>query len=309
MNLRKRKKPSIIKQLETLASRLPKSFPKLQIIERDIVRHYENYYVKQAVDHYLSYLPKTFTIINDVCLRNVTQFQIDSLILTPYALFIIQIEKINSHRKSSSKQASYINGKKINYYLSKAKNNQMNLNQWLKRYNFNHLPTYYLITFNNTSLPKFNYENYNKTKLVLAKHLPYKLTQFYKQLKGYHQNNKQSVQQLIKTIYTKREAAHFDVFNHYNINKNSIMTGVRCHQCHTLNMKRENLHWQCQICKYKLAVAHRETLNEYFTLLNKPISNRDCQWFLNIKSQGVVKQILQEEKLAYTSKQKMTRYT
>lgn len=291
MNIKKRQKPRMIKRLEILASRLPKSYPKLQIIEKDITRLYKRYHLKKHVDYYLTYLSQDFMILYDIHLKNKIQFHIDTLILTPVALFIIQIEQLMND-KMTSKQIPHIKKQQIIHYLSKAKRAHINLTQWLKNYHYTNLPIYYLIALHNKTFPIIKFKNFNKNKVILAKHLPMKLNQYYNQLKQTKKHNKKEMKQIFKKICKKNKPSQFNLLAHYNINKSKIIPGVRCKQCKKLSMKRVNNVWQCPFCNYHLKIAHKDTINEYTILLNRPISKKECKWFLNINSTKTAKKLL-----------------
>lgn len=300
MNSKIEQKSLFINKLEVLVSRLPRSFPKLQLIENDIANLYKKFHLKQKIDYYLKLLPKKFSIINNICLRNKKQFHIDTLIITPHALFIIQVE--NTHTVPAS--LTYLNKQRATYFISKIKTTKLNLLQWLQKRGLNFLPIYLLIVISNSSLQLLNKESQLNKKVTLAKHLPDKIMNYYKQLKQFNIKNNEAMYQIINAIHGEKESCFFNIFKHYDINKNNILTGVRCKVCHTLGMKWINNFWECPNCKTKLKFAHKEALNDYFTLLNHSICKRECKWFLNVQSTETVIQILKEEKLPYNTTRK-----
>lgn len=296
MKIKNKRNEQVIKKLEILISRLPTSFPKFQMIKNDLSHLYNQTNAKQEINFYLNQLPKQLTIINELYLENIEPFKLDALVITQYAIFILQFENINTTHLT-------INDNN-HHSLSRLKISQANLQQWLRKRNLHDVPIYSLIVLCNLSHHHIkNYKHLSK-EIILAKHLPSKLIQFHNYISQSHQNKELLIQQIIHKINTDKKRFNYNVFKRYKINRHIIKTGVRCHLCQKLNMKRINNMWVCELCHNENPFAHREALSDYFTLFKKPICKHDCKWFLNIKSSHTINQILSDEILTYDSKQK-----
>ncbi|QFF98177.1 hypothetical protein PB01_04715 [Psychrobacillus glaciei] len=71
---------------------------------------------------------------------------------------------------------------------------------------------------------------------------------------------------------------------HYHIPPKVLMPGVECPFCGVLGMKRLERTWNCPSCKKNARNAHRQTVQEYFWLISKEISNKEFRHFCKIDS-------------------------
>ncbi|MEN1968845.1 nuclease-related domain-containing protein [Lentibacillus sp. N15] len=92
MLLRKRPKPLPLQKMEALIPRMPPHFKQLPIMQADLASRVTGYIGERKVDYQLRSLTRKYTILHDVYLELPygNSVQIDSLILTPNAIFIIE---------------------------------------------------------------------------------------------------------------------------------------------------------------------------------------------------------------------------
>jgi ribosomal protein L37AE/L43A len=70
----------------------------------------------------------------------------------------------------------------------------------------------------------------------------------------------------------------------YQISPIELKTGVECPGCGALGMKRVATTWTCLCCKQNHRYAHISTVNEYFWLIKKEITNREFRKFCGLES-------------------------
>jgi hypothetical protein len=71
---------------------------------------------------------------------------------------------------------------------------------------------------------------------------------------------------------------------HYHIPPKVLIPGVECPHCGVLGMRRLERTWNCPSCKKNARNAHRQTVQEYFWLISKEISNKEFRHFCKIDS-------------------------
>ena len=93
MLIKKRNKPLPLQKLDALISRLHPNHPNLENIKKDAAIRYKGYIGEQKVDYHLERLTLPNTIAHDIYIKTEQQnFQIDTLILTQRAIYIIEIK-------------------------------------------------------------------------------------------------------------------------------------------------------------------------------------------------------------------------
>lgn len=71
---------------------------------------------------------------------------------------------------------------------------------------------------------------------------------------------------------------------HYRISPNDLIRGVECPHCGVFGMQRTGKTWTCSACNKKSRDAHKNTVQDYFWLVNKQIRNKDFRIFCQIDS-------------------------
>src|SRR5699024_4897263 len=105
----------------------------------------------------LKSLPSEFAVFNDVTLTIFgKKFQIDSLIITAYAIFIIEVKSSEGTATFNTTLRQFIqnNGEKLHgrkYPITQVENSQFHLLRWLQQRGLGGLPIYYLIAFSEQS--------------------------------------------------------------------------------------------------------------------------------------------------------------
>lgn len=78
----------------------------------------------------------------------------------------------------------------------------------------------------------------------------------------------------------------------YQINYKDLIKGVYCEACNNYQMLRNKRNWICGDCNYKNPAAHHLALQEYFSLVNTSITNKDLCSFCILDSPATARRIL-----------------
>lgn len=92
----------------------------------------------------------------------------------------------------------------------------------------------------------------------------------------------QTIEQMIQTEQTP--FTYPPLCEHYRISPKDLISGVECPNCGVLGMKRTGKTWTCLACNRKSRDAHKNTVQQYFLLVNKKIKNKDFRVFCKIDS-------------------------
>lgn len=94
----------------------------------------------------------------------------------------------------------------------------------------------------------------------------------------------------------------------YRIDFKDIKTGVYCHACCTHRMQRVKKSWICAGCGSKDAAADRLAVQEYFSLIDRELTNKKFREFTGIHSPAAVWRILAKYDLEVTGERKTRVY-
>lgn len=70
---------------------------------------------------------------------------------------------------------------------------------------------------------------------------------------------------------------NFDILRKLGVKSSDIMPGVHCPECRRLGMQRKKRSWHCPKCNKTSKQAHLRAMEDYFLLVNKEISNKECR--------------------------------
>lgn len=83
----------------------------------------------------------------------------------------------------------------------------------------------------------------------------------------------------------------------YKIPRDDFKNGVRCVVCYKFGMVKAPRTWICPFCGATDHLAHQRTLLEWFLVVSRTITNRECREFLGVEDIQVAKRILQSLQL------------
>lgn len=309
MIIKRRTKPLPLQKLEAALSRLSQHHPRLHDINYEFHKLRKGYTGEQQVDYHLEQLPSNYTILHDVYLRppHRKSFQIDSLICTNNALFIIESKNFNDKIIFNTIQNQFTrisDGVEKGYRnpITQAESTRLKLIEWLSDHHIYSIPVYYLIAISEPSTIINVVGNDEAIAKVVshAEYTPQKIMQLDEALKK-RSANKWNGLQIGKTILGECEEYDYDVFARVGIKISDILPGVICPKCQKVGMERVFGAWKCAQCNHKSKYAHRSALSDYFCLGNETITNTECMRFLLTRSPTQTSRLLKSSNLQYDS--------
>ncbi|MHA6250712.1 nuclease-related domain-containing protein [Oceanobacillus sp. CAU 1775] len=292
MIIKYRKKPLLLEKYEILVSRLSQHSPHHSQVAFDATNCLKGYEGELAVDYYLKLLPAAdYTILQDLTLKvNHQTFQMDNLILTRNAIYIVEVKNFLSSVSYHTASDTFVlnNGHRTfgtANPINQAKIQKERLRMWLSINNEPDLPIhcFAVISDSQTVLTIVGEPTENSLLLSHGEHIPWKIMELEKRYKETHNFPHQIIGYKLKNAATDFNK---DILKEYSIHPNEIMPGIRCVGCNTLGMQRKGWTWKCKRCHVEDKLAAEKTINEYLLLIKPWITNKECQNFLVITSRN-----------------------
>lgn len=305
MNLiRKRQKPLPLKKMEALLARLPKGHPQIPALQRQIARDRKGYEGERKLDYYLKRLPDDFFVLSDYCFHlDCQQVQLDSLIVSPHALFIIEAKNISDELTfNTNLKQCFRSGRQrkegFKYPITQVENMSFRLETFLQQLQLAHLPIYYFVAFADRSMIYHvigDEEHFSKVAAYIDD-IPLRIMALNKELqeKNPHKGNEQYRNQISSQLMKHVKTFDIDIYREFPIDAADILPGIHCPSCFKLTMKRQNRTWYCPRCQTKSKIAHIKALQEYLLLHGNEISNKTARKFLQLSSRHTMKNLFHQ---------------
>ncbi len=305
MGQKNRVLPVEIKRLEALNRRVKKLHPKKSEIYSSFRRRMAGFIGEQSIDYYLSFLTeKDFIILHGVRLQYGQYFfQIDTLILTPYFILILEVKTYagtiiidhdNSQLtvlKDSGEEKTYMDP------VVQVEHQHYQFSKWLQLYKSPQIPIFSYVVFTNDSSKIVSRNNTPISKKIMRSTLLFKTI---KQLQDKHNTTFYSTKDLnrLKRLIKKHHTpSNRDFAESFRIEPDDIITGVQCPHCEQFPMERSYGKWLCHSCNKSSKDAHKKALQDYLLLFTPLITINEMKKFLHIDSRDVVKYIIQSLEL------------
>ncbi|MDM5329600.1 nuclease-related domain-containing protein [Neobacillus sp. CF12] len=237
--------------------------------------------VTEALQKYR--FPFKNNIFHDLSLSSDTNFQMDHLIKTPHFGVILETKNMSGSLEFRENPPQLVQKKddgQINYYESPVVQLERNielLTAWLSQRNID-LPLYGAIVLaypkQHVEIPPAN------TKLLFPNLIP----PFIKDLSQQGTKLDTSTFNRLSSDLLKSHRTFIPkpICESYQIGLNHIQPGVRCGTCGKIRMDKLPRTWHCPICKVNDHLAHRGSLAEWFLVVKRTITNRECREFLGV---------------------------
>lgn len=312
---RRRTKSHHLLSYEALFRRLQYRYRLNEAIIADYQKYKAGYYGEQAIDYKLSLFPNhSFFHYPDLRLRqNFNYFQIDSVILTPKLIFIIEAKNLKGTimYDSKHKQLLQIDEDKEFCYkdpLLQANTQKTHLKFWLRNLGYD-VPIEPIVVSTNPHTIIRNIDNHPdfQHRFITLENLPYKLNEIFHQYKKKILSNTD-----IKKIYSlfdhNNTPLRADLINFYHITSNQLISGIACEHCGFFPIKKHPRKWKCPKCKQVDVQGYERVILDYFLLHQPFITNHICRQILHIPSQDSAYFILKSLKLKTTGANKNRKY-
>ncbi|MED1601698.1 NERD domain-containing protein [Alkalihalophilus marmarensis] len=286
-----RKIPIHIDKLEALLRRIPSHHPKKPQIETDLAKRKAGYKGESALDYHLSFLPpKEYIILHDLRLqRGDYFFQIDTLILTPTYILIIEVKHLYGTlsfepefqqlvRTTPDAEDTFPDP------IIQVQKQASQLRQFLKNHKLPDIPveTLVVITNSQSRITLSDSTTYTRKHVirdtVLVKRIE-KLSAQYTTLIF----NPKLLKKATRILKNSHVPSIFEPIQFYRIELDQLLNGVHCPKCNALPMQRLHGKWVCPSCYYQSKLAHIDSLVDYVLLVSDMITNREACDFLSLK--------------------------
>ena len=282
--------PPALLTLDAAIPRLKPHHPQIPELRYQMARYQKGYNGERKLDYYLKSLDKRFSILNDVTLSVFgKQFQIDSLILTGYGNFFVEVKNLEGIVTFDTDLGQLIqdNGSTLTgqkYPITQAENIQFHLMRWLQMHQLDGMPMYYFIAFSDQrTIIKVNGNEEPVRNLISnVDEIPLRLMSANEKLARGSVENNQLKNRIIQTVMQNCEELDIDILGKSGVNLNDILPGVRCPACGKLGMLRTRYRWYCAKCGIYSRDAHLGALSDYALIFGNEITNRQCQDFLGV---------------------------
>lgn len=224
-------------------------------------------------------------IIHDLSLESCSLFQIDSLFLTPYYAVVFEVKNISGRLKFIEKPPQLIRTREtgeVDGFESPAAQVERNselLGLWLSDRGIQ-IPLYRVVVL---AYPKQIVEKApTKTRVLFPSLVPSFLRSLPREKTMLDQK---TFKWLTESLLSSRiQHIPRPVCEMYNISRSAIRTGVICVDCGMIGMVKIKRSWRCEKCGRRDPKAHEQAIREWFLLIGRELTNRDCRDFLHVDS-------------------------
>ena len=312
MIYKKRGQPSEIIGLTALLSRLSSNSLLREEIQSDLAAVRAGLGGEERLDEVLANhtFPNGHIFLHDLSLKSTGKFQIDTLYLTPSHAVIFEVKNMAGTLifKENPPQLIRIleNGQRRAFGSPAAQieRNQDLFNDWLHARGIT-LPIYPVIVF---AYPKQIIEEPPANIPVL---FPNSVPGFLRRLPKQHSTLKSDELVALTKELTDSHAGYIPkpLCEKYSIPIDELITGVACSNCGHLGMKRVIRTWHCNNCNTTDPFAHEQTITEWFLLVGREITNRECRRFLHLDKVQTATRILNSMPMIPEGNLKKRKYT
>ncbi|MBN3554254.1 NERD domain-containing protein [Fictibacillus nanhaiensis] len=316
MIIKHRSRPIIIKKLESLLKRLPLLDEKREEIRNALRKCLSGYRGEQSLDYYYRYLTSNnLRFLHGIrILHKDYFFQIDTLIITPNFLLIIECKNIAGHLYFESPYDSMIRSlnnqrEAFDNPVEQVKRQSYHLMSILNDLKCPSVPIESLVVMTNSStITEFSpaYKE-ARSKVIKSSGLVPKIEVLSNKHPGTILSIKE-IKRIIKHLLKQHLPEDPDVCRKFYIDPDSLLKGVFCPECDVQFLKRHQRSWYCFTCRKVYKNAHESALLDYALLISMTITNKDCKEFLNLPSTSQGYHILKSLNLPFTGNRKSRIY-
>ena len=263
--------------------------------------------VAEVFDRYS--FPFNCRILHDVSLSSNGKFQMDTVFISPYYIVILECKNIVGELCFETippcLTRTLENGKKEIFESPEVQvyRNMYLFKEWLHGRGIE-LPVKGVIVLSNMKSKVVKPPNH--TDVIYASSIPVYLRNLPRDKKYLSSTQ---MDDLAQSIVAAHQAYFpYPMCKNWSIDPACLMTGVQCKGCEQFGMVKKNIGWICSNCGNIDRNAHVLTIQEWFTLIDDRISNKDCRKFLQINSSQLASRILNSMNLTREQKAKNTVY-
>ncbi|WP_423409717.1 nuclease-related domain-containing protein [Heyndrickxia sp. MSNUG] len=295
MFYKERKIPLKFRAEEAIIRRLDSTHPKFSFIQENHRKMSAGIRGEKELDYQLGFLPnEKYLILNDLRLQqNGHFFQIDTLLLSPKASFIIDSKNISGtvlFDFNLEQCLRIFNDKEegIRDPITQVRTHKRLLSQWLIDNKLGSIPLEYLVVMTHaTTVIKTHGNSTNKNRRLLHSDQLYeRLIEFEKRYTNENLTLKE-IKKIGKQLLKSHTPLLPKILSAYSIDPFDIKPGVQCPSCLAIPMNRQHGKWFCNNCGCKSKDAHISAITDYSLIFSQTISLSQFRNFLLIPESKV----------------------
>ncbi|WP_456277930.1 nuclease-related domain-containing protein [Bacillus sp. AK128] len=300
--------PIKIRKLEATLRRLSKNHRKRADITDELAKNYSGYRGEQSMDYYFSYLDnKRYTILHNLRLFDQHHyFQMDSLIISPCFILIVEIKNIKGtllFERDYKQLIRMYNGKEEVFPspLIQAKMHQAKLRQWLHAQKLPEIPIDYMVVMSHPQAIIKTTTNYREALEKVT--TSFNFINKYEALERIHPHeisSSREVKKMVKHLIANHTEGNPEILKQFGITSDELVEGIYCPSCTFIPMLRKSTKWFCPQCSCFSKDAHIPSIKDYFLLFDSKITSKRFRTFANINSRSVSSRLLAEMNLPFT---------
>lgn len=301
--------------LPRLIARLPQNYPRKE--ELDLVQQlYQieaGFSGETKVDRFLELLelPKSSTILTNVHLALAPghSFQIDTLILAKQFIFLLEIKNITGdlyfetdpHQLRSVKS----NGEEkiTECPITQLEVASENLRIWLAKKGIHTKICSQIILASRNAVVKAAPPN---APILYLKRLSLYLREKEQNPIIFNATELKKMKEIIER--NRLDYNPYPLCEYFKISPHHLKKGQLCSKCHSSMTYQNHKKRYCHTCNLSESNNYRESIQDWFILINNTISNRQCRSFLQLKNNDDAYYALKSMQLQQKGKSVATKY-
>ncbi len=300
---------------EALIRRLKPHFRNHPKIQSEYQKYKAGFYGETQMDYKLSLLSESeFSHLPDVRLKNNQKFfQMDSVIITPKVIFIIEAKNLQGILEyyASQRQLVQLSDKGQTSYadpLLQAKIQLNHLTEWIRNFNYS-IPIEPLVVSTNPSTVIKNIDNNKEfnNRFLTLENLTFRIKEIYHSY-GKKILNNYDMAILAKKMIKGDIPLRRDLIKFHGIPQDHFIYGIACAYCEKSPLHRDQKNWICTECGKNDRKIHERVILDYFLLYDTTLSNAQCRKILNLPNRFVAYRMLKTMKLDHYGNKKTTMY-
>ncbi|WP_088006225.1 nuclease-related domain-containing protein [Indiicoccus explosivorum] len=292
MIIKRRGKQADKERLEILMRR----FPRADLLVNEYAAACAGEGGEERFDFYIDRCGPKFPhlILHDVSLKSVSPFQLDSVMITPWCLYIFSVKNLKGVTEIRTNPAQSIHTKDDGSAsgrrspVEELETHAWLLEEWLMRHNLI-APIRTILVF---SYPKQIPEGIPPGQIVLFSH---QLPMFLAKLKAEPAVLRETEMREIadEMLRYHRPYVHAPICKDKRYPVSLMKKGVWCKDCGRLGMRRVHGYWVCS-CGAKDKDAHKRAIRDWLLITGEPVTNRAAREMLGLDKVKIVNRLLRE---------------
>lgn len=304
MNINRCKPSEYLDQLEALNRRLLDNHHRKSDIVNQLIKEKAGIRGENSLDFPLQFLPQdNYTLIHQPRVKDDHKhFQMDTILISSRYLLIMEVKNwFGTLLFDDERQVVRVreNGLEegMPSPITQVKLQKHRLEKWLSNKKLNDIPIIHAVVISfPTTIIKPMYPNMEIPQCVVHSN---QLPLFIKQLNQKYPRVLSSdlIEKVSDEIISNHIPYQVNVLEKFKINREELLKGVLCPNCHGITLDYWYGKWNCINCKYQSSNEHHLAFNDYRLLIGETITNSEAREFLCLESCNVAKYLL--KKLGY----------